>query len=98
MSKVALIGFLSAGDEDGQRITGSPSRSSDLLTLRECECTWRRNALGLPTKLDSDMGNPHTITASSTPISTPSSSAFVATRPRIFPEKASCSIFRRSDG
>lgn len=42
------------------------------------------------------LGKPSIITASSTPISTPSSRAFVATIPRRLPEKASFSILRRS--
>ena len=42
------------------------------------------------------MGNPSIITASSTPISTPSSRALVATIPSKLPEKASLSILRRS--
>lgn len=48
------------------------------------------------TKFARPNGYPSMITASRTPISTPSSSAFVATIPNKLPEKASCSIFLRS--
>lgn len=49
-----------------------------------------------PTKLAIVIGKPSIITASSTPMSTPSSRALVATMPRRLPSKASCSIRRRS--
>lgn len=42
------------------------------------------------------IGNPSIMTASSIPMSTPSSKALVATIPSKFPENASFSILRRS--
>jgi len=48
------------------------------------------------TKLAIPNGKPSMMTASKTPMSTPSSRAFVATIPSKFPENASCSMRRRS--
>jgi hypothetical protein len=54
------------------------------------------NVKGMLTKLEIDAGKPSMITASNTPISTPSSRALVAIMPRRLPENASCSMRLRS--
>lgn len=55
-----------------------------------------RESETIHTKLARVIGKPSIKTASRTPISTPSSKAFVATIPTSWPVNASCSIFRRS--
>jgi hypothetical protein len=93
-SHVMLTAFLSA--------TSTVKASRDRLPARPDCCRYRvhelEHLLGKVwcTKLAMLKGNPSIMTASSTPISTPSSRAFVATIPRRLPPNASRSILRRS--
>lgn len=98
MNDVMLIDGIFTTNEYGERVFRASTCSSCLLSLHDRRQN-RKVAMKsrILTKLATPpRGKPNIITASSTPISTPSSRAFVATIPSKRPSKASFSIRRRS--
>lgn len=94
---VMLVNGELVRDVDRECVSRPPTGPACLLALcfGSAPCGPRYGVA--PTKLARPpIGKPSMITASNTPMSTPSSSAFVATMPSRFPENASASILRRS--